>query len=337
MTYSPPSWGVVATVREPAALLVAFAAYHLDMGAKRIHLYLDAPNPELRVLIGDDPRISLIDATQEFYVDDLNRRRPPGINRRQIVNAAHAEMVTDVDWLFHLDADEYLTRSDPAAELAQLPGEIMALLVPNGERVYAAGAPITDVFDGDLILPVPNPAALARLRGPEMNRFSRQGLMGYTRGKSAVRVGKGFAPGIHEPSMALELKAAATDLLVCHFDGLTRLHWALKMMRHIENNLLHDAGRGRSDYRTEQLRAVRDAGGDLNAIEAFHDRLRLIGSQGARKMRARGWMLDTDVDPGAAIRRQFPGLAVDLSIAAFDAQLHAEFPKVSPPAEPVPA
>ena len=49
-----PSWAVVATVSEPAALLTAFAAHHLDLGAAAVHLYLDTPNPELRGMIGPD-------------------------------------------------------------------------------------------------------------------------------------------------------------------------------------------------------------------------------------------------------------------------------------------
>ena len=337
---SQPSWGVVATVCEPAALLVAFAAHHLNLGAARVHFYLDAPNPELRGLVGHDPRVHLVDCSETFYRETLNRRRPPGINRRQIVNAGHAETVTDVEWLFHLDADEYLMMAsagqmgayggaNPAAELARLPVGAMAFQVPNGERVFTAGAPLRDVFGGNMALPIPDSGVLARLRGPDMNRYSRHGLLGHTLGKSAIRVGYGQAAGIHAPKVPGHQKVAARDVILCHFDALTRLHWAAKMMRHIDNNLLHDAGRGRSDYRTEQLRAVRDAGGDLAAVEALHDRMRVIPPRVARKMRARGWMMDTGVAPGEAIARQYPGMQVDLSIAGFDARLLAQFPQLS--------
>ena len=37
-------WGLVATIKAPAAQVLAFAAHHLDLGAHRLFLYLDDEN-----------------------------------------------------------------------------------------------------------------------------------------------------------------------------------------------------------------------------------------------------------------------------------------------------
>ena len=47
------SWAVVATVDEPAPLVAAFVAHHLNEGAREVHLFLDKPDPETVALIRD--------------------------------------------------------------------------------------------------------------------------------------------------------------------------------------------------------------------------------------------------------------------------------------------
>lgn len=337
MEPSKPSWGIVSTVCEPAALLVAFAAHHLELGAARVHLYLDQPNPGLRALIGHDPRVVLVDAGPEHYRRALGRRRPQGINRRQIVNANHAAATSDVDWLFHLDADEFLTGADPAAELAAVPAGTLGFRVQNGERVFVAGGPEASVFDGAMVMPVPRPGQLRKLRGGDMARYTMHGLMGHVLGKSALRLGHGAEIGIHAARLPPGSAHRASRLRLCHFDGMTRLHWVSKMLRHIDNRMIYDGARGRSDYRTRQLVALRMLGGDMAAALAFHDRLRVIGPRLAWKLRRRGILCETGVAPEAAIARQYPTLAAAmteaLGVARFDADLLAHQPQLAPPGQ----
>lgn len=315
------SWGVVATAAEPAPLLVAFAAHHLDRGARRVHLYLDRPNPAFRAMVGADARIVVTDATRGFFHDELGRGRPKTITRRQIALANHALAVTDADWLIHLDADEFLGHGDPAAELATLPAEILGLHIPNGERVYVEAASDASILDGPIALPIPNRRALERLRGAEVARFSATGLLAHALGKSALRARQGPIAGIHWPRTEKAQRAAAQSLRISHFDGLTRLHWALKIRRHIANGVLDVPVYGTGALRHVLLAHVRDHTGSLDEVLALHDRLRLLPRPIARRLRRRGWLSGSGVDAGGAIARQFPGLETDLSPDAFDAQL----------------
>ncbi|SIS83668.1 Glycosyl transferase family 2 [Roseivivax lentus] len=316
-----PRWSVVATVREPAALLQAFAAHHLALGALHVHLYLDAPNPDLRAAIGGDPRVRLIDCDADFY-DALGRRFPKWINRRQIINANHAETQSAADWLFHLDADEFLAE-DPAPELSAAPPDALGFWVPNGERVFLHATPPETIFDGALALPLTNIRRLDRVRGPDMSALTRFGLLAHDMGKGALRVGHAVGAGIHRPRVGPDATHVAQDLRISHFDGMTRLHWALKLQRHAQNGIASKPGRTHVGYRDRQIALAAESGGDLAPIFTLHDRLRVLPPRIARQLTRLGKLVPTGVDAAAAIAQVFPGRAVDLSIAAFDAALGA--------------
>ncbi len=323
-----PRWSVVATLREPAILPLVFAAHHLQLGALHVHLYLDGPHPGLRAAIGNDPCITLIDSDTAFY-DSLGRKRPSWINRRQIVNANHAETQSAAEWLFHLDADEFLG-SDPTPDLAGLPPEITAFWVPNRERVFLHEAPATTIFDGALALPMRNPHRLDRVRGPDMSQLTRHGLLAHDLGKGALRVGAGVGAGIHKPRTNDAAIRAAETVRVSHFDGLTRLHWALKLRRHAQNGIASKPGRKLTAYRDRQIALAAECGGDMGPIFALHDRLRMLPPRIARQMRRMGKLVPTGVDAAAALAQIFPQLDPDLSVSAFDAALVEEYGLTGP-------
>ena len=101
------TWGVVSTIKAPARDILRFAAYHLDLGAHRLHIYLDDPNPVVLPYLQEHPKIRVFtcDAT---YWKRLKRDRPSTHQYRQILNATHAYTRTDVTWLTHIDVDEFL-------------------------------------------------------------------------------------------------------------------------------------------------------------------------------------------------------------------------------------
>jgi hypothetical protein len=115
-----PSWGIVSTVKAPAKDILNFAAHHLDLGAQRIFIYLDAPNETAFKALKAHPkcRVTLTD-------DGYWRRRkgrPEMHQPRQTANATHCyNRKPQVDWLLHIDVDEFLWPSTP------LPEQLLAL------------------------------------------------------------------------------------------------------------------------------------------------------------------------------------------------------------------
>ena len=105
-----PTWGLVATIKAPARDILNFAAYHLDLGAHRVHIYLDQDAPEARRALMGHPKCRVILCNDNYW----KRRgwangKPPIHETSQTANATHCyKRHPEVDWLTHIDGDEYL-------------------------------------------------------------------------------------------------------------------------------------------------------------------------------------------------------------------------------------
>ena len=120
---SHPTWGVVSTIKAPARDILNFAAHHLDLGAKRVHVYLDKDNPQARAALKAHPKCRVIVTDDGYW--RRRKGRPDKHQPRQTANATHCySRMKDVDWLAHIDVDEFLWPTGPLpAQLAALPAD----------------------------------------------------------------------------------------------------------------------------------------------------------------------------------------------------------------------
>jgi hypothetical protein len=120
-----PTWGVVATVKAPARDILDFAAHHLELGARRVFIYLDADNPQARAALKSHPKCR-VTVTDDSYWRRRGKDRPEMHQPRQTANATHCyNRGPGVDWLAHIDVDEFLWPARPLPEqLAALPAEV---------------------------------------------------------------------------------------------------------------------------------------------------------------------------------------------------------------------
>lgn len=127
---SAPTWGVVATVKAPARDILNFAAHHLDLGAHRVHVYLDEDNPQARAALKAHPRCR-VTVTDDAYWQRRNKGRPERHQPRQTANATRCYRHNpQVDWLAHFDVDEFLWPDRPVAQqLAALPDTVRSARV----------------------------------------------------------------------------------------------------------------------------------------------------------------------------------------------------------------
>ncbi|SFP99051.1 Glycosyl transferase family 2 [Roseivivax halotolerans] len=312
-------WGVVSTVAEPPELLAAHAAHYVTMGASEIRYYLDRSDPRINELLGRVPQVHLIGADEAFYTDIVGvRRKPAALNRKQRFNAEHAVRTMEVDWLLHVDADEFLAAEEFAGLLSALPDDIDSLHIPNGERVWLRDAPVDTIFDGALLWQVPGPPRAARrLLGDELALFTDRGFCGHALGKSVTRTGRGLSLGLHGPRREPPARIAESrEAKICHFDGLTRAHWCAKLMRYAAQGMYKDGSRAQS-FRARQIAEVTEAGGDGAAALALHDKLRVLGPELADALRQAGCLEPMPCDPARATAALFGG-SVDLRPEAFD-------------------
>ncbi|MBY4894887.1 glycosyltransferase family 2 protein [Rhodobacteraceae bacterium N5(2021)] len=233
-----PTWGIVATIAEPAPLVLAFVAHHLALGAREIRLYFDDPY---------DPAADTLDWIPPAHVTRCDRvywataapRRPRRQNNRQSINATRAQARCNVDFLLSCDADEFLRPgSDVALQLSEIPEAATWMKVFNLERTTIKSARQTTIFDGVFKVHYQGREDTP-LRTSELAPF---GFTGHAAGKPFVRTRIGMNIGIHVPrhghikDRVVPPHYPADQIELAHFDGLTPLHWAAKFVRQAANS-----------------------------------------------------------------------------------------------------
>lgn len=131
---SEPTWGVVSTIKAPSQDILNFAAHYLDLGAHRVHIYLDEDQPDARSALKRHPKCRVILTDDDYWRRRRRKQgRPDGHQHRQVLNASHCyDRDPQVDWLFHTDVDEFLLPRSPLPEQLALipPGTLSARVRP---------------------------------------------------------------------------------------------------------------------------------------------------------------------------------------------------------------
>lgn len=184
MPQDSTTWGIVATVKAPADEVLRFAAYHLDLGAHRLFLYLDEPDTQALAALGAHPKVRVRVCDDQFWASRRNGR-PKKHQVRQSANATHAYSRAEVDWLAHIDVDEFIwPQSDLACLLDRLPPDCVAARVRPIEAL--AG---TEGFYKAFIPPGPERPRIVRAIYPRHGAFVKGGFMSHLAGKLFVRTG----------------------------------------------------------------------------------------------------------------------------------------------------
>ncbi|MFW2587278.1 glycosyltransferase family 2 protein [Sagittula sp. SSi028] len=110
-------WGLVTTTNAPVETIAKFAAHHLELGANSLTIYLDAPAPEVAQRLSH-PRLRFI-TCDAVYWRGAGKDRPNAHQLRQAFNATRClkESRDDLDWLGHIDIDEFLIPDKPVSEI----------------------------------------------------------------------------------------------------------------------------------------------------------------------------------------------------------------------------
>jgi hypothetical protein len=338
MTTSP-RWSVVSFVDEPPQLILAFVAHYLDLGASEVHLCLDRRQDRLAGILRLVPgvRVTVLDAD---YWAALGLSRPKHFNRRQRLVTDHAAKSMDCDFLLHVDSDEFVVPDRPVAEqLAQAPDGIANLYFAPVERVVPWDhTPETSIFAGRCKQRLPlGPQEREEIWSSDADQFCGQGFHGHSLGKSLVRLGQmemRIEPHFGVPAdRDLDLRESVDWFNrnsmrlsghLLHFDGLTPLHWALKLMR---RNLPETDGNALSAAhvamlpRYTQQRHLRDGAETPGAIAALARRVQSLTPEQEAMLEARGGILDVPHRIEATAKRLFPDRRLDFSIRAFDNSL----------------
>lgn len=178
------TWGIVSTILAPAEDVLRFVAYHLELGAHRVYIFLDAENPGAYAPLKAHPKVRVQTCTTDWWAK-RNRKRPEQHQVRQTSNATQAyRRKAEVDWLAHIDVDEFMVPARTVSQvLDALPADIkvarmrpMELLADGDGRAFKAYI-------------APGPAreeTVARLF-PTYGPYLRAGFLSHSAGKIFVR------------------------------------------------------------------------------------------------------------------------------------------------------
>ncbi|MDX1780366.1 MAG: glycosyltransferase family 2 protein [Thalassovita sp.] len=193
-----PKWGVVATIKAPVTEILDFCAHHLDIGAHRMFIYLDDDNHDAFRILSDHPKIRP-SLTDDAYWKRLGMKRRVKHQSRQFENARHAyARAGDVDWLTHIDVDEFLWPLDRslADQLADLPSDCLCARVRPLEALAGGEGGITH-FKGFSLKQPRRRNQTARIY-PTWGKYLNGGFLSHVAGKMIYRTGvEGLKVQIH--------------------------------------------------------------------------------------------------------------------------------------------
>lgn len=335
------TWSVCTTVAEPPDLLAAFAAHYVALGAEDVHFFLDRPTEETVELLSRLDRVSLTLCTDEYW-HSVHGERPGAHLGRQRKNANLAYQQCQSDWLLFCDGDEFAVFDAPVTDLLHaVPESDLHRRLPVAERFFRQSDPQQSIFEGGFRRGLKGPKkqkVIDQVYGP-LSEMLKQGLTGHVVGKSFVRTGQDLELNIHFPKPVnptrewldlprpIRMGATLDGAWLLHFDGLTPLHWRLKMLRELRryDNRVEkgEIEKGTTPtHRTRQVAAVRDGRDSLDALRTLDGLMYLTPDQEAQLAKVGGLL---DITPAIAdtATRAF-GPALDFRPATFDSNLLAE-------------
>lgn len=211
-------WGLSATIRAPAPDILRFAAYHLEQGAHRLYLYLDAANPVAYAHLKAHPKVR-VQICDQAHWKKLSKKRPNRHQVRQSYNATHAyNRRAEVDWLIHMDVDEFLVSERSVAKC-------LGALGPC--QMSARVRPMEKLGDSENAFKAFIPADATRRATveqiyPTFGRYIRGGFLSHLAGKLFVRTGlPNIKLQIHnafqnDATLQEAVELGSMDLAHCH-------------------------------------------------------------------------------------------------------------------------
>ena len=303
------TWGIVSTILAPTAETLRFVAYHVEKGAHRVYVYLDDENAETYAALKAHPKVRVQMCDKAWWKKRIGK--PPHRHQvRQTMNATQCyRRRAQVDWLAHIDVDEFLVSDiDIATQLSEL----------SSETQVARVAPMELLADGDgtayktFIPPKSGRQKIVDALYPTFGSYLRGGFLSHTAGKVFVRTGlENVTIRIHKAFVGDDEIPGAqrlnqTDL--AHRHGQSWEDWRKRYRYRLEKG----AYRGdveRANTRQSQLhdffKLLEETEGEAG-LRAFHDEVAADTPQMRERLSAHGLLRRVELDLESAVRKHFP-------------------------------
>ncbi|WP_137699964.1 glycosyltransferase family 2 protein [Marimonas lutisalis] len=314
-------WGIVSTIKAPLQEIADFAAYHLDLGAHRLFLYLDDDNPDAFEALKKHPKIRVFKADAANWRSD---NRPAKHQARQSANARHAyrRKAGEIDWLAHIDVDEFLwPASDLSGQLAALPATCLCARIRPVEALSTDG--ITDIPPGQTIFKAMTNNRAQRQREteaiyPTFGAFLNGGFLSHVAGKLFIRTGiDGLGIKIHNIQLGEDQNPGQVELTgteLCHMHAQSWQAWMKTYRYRLEQgsyrpSLAPNRARDMGGMTMHELfRFLEDSEGEAG-LRRFYDEVCLATPDLRARLSAQGLLRSYALGLDAKRARHFPELA----------------------------
>lgn len=311
-------WGIVSTIKAPMRDILGFAGYHLRRGAHRLYIYLDAPDDATYAALKAHPKVRVTQTDAAYWAK--KGARPDKHQPRQTINAADAYAKrVEVDWLTHIDHDEFLAWDTPLQDqLAALPDDCLcARIRPVEALAWDAPESALRPFKG-FALPMPERRKITAALYPTFGRQVNGGFLSHVAGKMIYRTGiDGFSVKIHNAFLRSEQNPGQQELAhtqLCHLHGDDWDNWRAQYEYRKANGAYRaelkapfDQGKGGVNMHT--LLGQIEADDPEYGLRAFHTELCTARPELLQGLKDHGLLHWHVLDLTAAIREQFPDYA----------------------------
>lgn len=307
-------WGLSATIKAGPGDILAFAAYHLDHGAHRLYIYLDDPNPEAYVHLKAHPKIRVI-TCDDAYWRKITGKRPKKHQIRQTLNATHAYgRRIEVDWLIHMDVDEYLWPQTTIADsLGALDANILCARTRPMESLSGDGTHFKGFIPNG-----PEREAIAARLYPQFGSFVKGGFLSHLAGKLFVRTGlDDLTVKIHNVFQGDTSNPGETELTsvnLCHAHAKSWEDWiAAYRFRHEQGSYRAELAANRpveaGGMTMHELFQMIEADSGTEGLRAFFDEVCADTPRLRARLTKEGLLRVCDLGLDAKRRKHFPEFA----------------------------
>ena len=182
-------WGTVSTILAPLVDIARFAAFHLDLGASRVTIYLDKPSKKTVEFFAPFEMVEIIQCDRKYW---SRKRRKARLTHqlRQTFNATLTYKTTDLDWLCHIDVDEFLlTEISISQILADAPVDAAYMQMSPAE-LLAQKNPWSGPSHFKLVpADADQPRSVVHEIYPQFGGILKDGFISHTSGKYFARTG----------------------------------------------------------------------------------------------------------------------------------------------------
>lgn len=302
-------WGIVCTAKAGAREVLNFCAHHLDAGASEIHLFLDDPDPEIEALLAGAPEIRVTQCDAAYWKMRRPReahQRPKAHQSRQFANANWAYRHAQVDWIAHIDIDEFIHNAKALGKtLDALDEDTHTARLRPAEALAGSGQPKHfKTAAQDWRVRRSDTAAI----WPDWAAHLNGGFLSHLAGKLFVRTGlPGIKIKIHvvfqdnEP-IAAEAPLPGTWLL--HFHAADWESWQARHAYRMAHGS-YRPGLAPPLRKGLRLHDLMDSLAAEGALRPFFDEVCTASPGLLKRLEARGRLLSLDLDLDAARIRRF--------------------------------